>query len=197
MVCGVISIYICTMIIVLICVFFLFTVPMFIDSELSLYVGYLWCRQKPQQLLRLQKVQCFRAITLRRNNRQNLSRKSLPHYLPIFLIIRETKGTVMVRMLNLLSYYLPSLCCFLVYRLIRVIMTNKMPPNICKLTSSFLFQCATIAMFFCQSAICLNQFVLCFFWIPWCCKIVYFLHLADWMFIQLYIYILMSFLKCT
>jgi hypothetical protein len=194
MVCGIISIYICTMIIVLICVFLLFTVPMFIDSELSLYVGYLWCRQKPQQLLRLQKLQCFRAITLRRNNRQNLSRKSLPHYLPIFLIIRETKGTVMVRMLNLLSYYLPSLCCFLVYRLIIVIMTNKMPPNICKLTSSFLFQCATIAMFFCHlfKSICI-MFLLDTMVLQNCI----FLPLADWMFIQLYIYILMNFLKCT
>jgi hypothetical protein len=195
MVCGIISIYICTMIIVLICVFLLFTVPMFIDSELSLYVGYLWCRQKPQQLLRLQKLQCFRAITLRRNNQQNLSRKSLPHYLPIFLIIRETKGTVMVRMLSLLSYYLPSpsLCCFLVYRLIIFIMINKMPPNICKLTSSFLFQCATIAMFFCHlfKSICI-MFLLDTMVLQNCI----FLPLADWMFIQLYIYILMNFLKC-
>jgi hypothetical protein len=54
MTCDIIFIYIYPMTIVLIWVYLLFTVPaMFIDFESSLYVDYSWCRQKPQQLLKV------------------------------------------------------------------------------------------------------------------------------------------------
>jgi len=69
----------------------------FITSELRLYFDY---RQKPPLLLRLQQVQDLEATVPSKSNHWSLRNKNLPHYLPIFLIIRELKGKVMVRIPN-------------------------------------------------------------------------------------------------
>lgn len=66
-------------------------------SELSLYFDY---RQKPLPLLRLQQVQDLEATMPSKSNYWSLRNKNLPHYLPIFLIIRALKGKVMVRIPN-------------------------------------------------------------------------------------------------
>jgi hypothetical protein len=71
-----------------------------------LYVDYSWGREKAQQLLTLQKVQCLGAITLIRNNWLNfkIKGKVFQSTFHFFAIIRKIKGTVVVRILNLLSY---------------------------------------------------------------------------------------------
>ena len=82
-------------------VYLLLKVPAVTASELSLYFDN---RQKLQQLLRLQQVQDLKAIIPSRNNQWSLTSKNLTHYLPIFLIIREQKGEMMVRIPNNLPF---------------------------------------------------------------------------------------------
>jgi hypothetical protein len=109
-------------------VYLLLKVPLLTASELSLYFDN---RQKLQQLLRLQQVQDLEAIIPSRNNQWSLTSKNLPHYLPIFLIIREQKGKMMVRIPN----DLPS-------------------PNSVKLTSSIVYYVSIFLLLFSMSCFC-------------------------------------------